>query len=484
MVFPTPQFAAFFIVVLWLSWWLMPRPRWWKPFMLAASYLFYGYADVRFTLLLAGVTAMNQLLAVGIDRARTRGAGERSERLGKALTWAAVAGNLAVLGVFKYYGFFVATAAALLHRIGLGAPLPLLQLALPVGVSFFTFQALSYVLDVHRGVIRPASSLDFAVYLAFFPHVVAGPIVRAREFLPQLAAPRDPRQVEVARALTLIAGGLVKKVVIADVLAARLVDPVFGVPAAHGAPEVLAACYGYAAQIFCDFSGYTDMATGIALLLGFQFPRNFDAPYTATSMQDFWRRWHMTLSRWLRDYLYIPLGGNRGGELRTYRNLALTMLLGGLWHGAAWNFVLWGGIHGAALAVERALGRLRGPHPSRPRWWWRAGRWLLTQHIVLVAWVFFRAPDLGTVGALAGRLWHWSGMAQAAPANVVTLPLLLAIGGAYAVQWVPQAWRSRVRAVVDGWGSLRLATALAGVAVLVDALAPQDGVAPFIYFRF
>lgn len=475
MVFPTPQFAAFFIVVLWLSWWLMPRPRWWKPFMLAASYLFYGYADARFTLLLAGVTVLNQLLAVAIGRAR-----QRSQRLAKLLVWAAVAGDLGVLGAFKYYGFFVASAAALLQRVGLGVPLPLLQLTLPVGVSFFTFQALSYVLDVHRGVIRPAKSLDFAVYLAFFPHVVAGPIVRARELLPQLAAPRDPRQVDVARALTLLAGGLVKKVVVADLLAARLVDPVFGVPAAHGALDVLVACYGYAAQIYCDFSGYTDMATGIALLLGFQFPRNFDAPYSATSLQDFWRRWHMTLSRWLRDYLYIPLGGSREGELRTYRNLALTMLLGGLWHGAAWNFVIWGGIHGAALAVERLLRRPPGPAADgRGSPLATLGRWLLTQHVVLVAWVFFRAPDLGTVAALAGRLGHWSGAA-----TVVTAPLLLAIAGAYAVQWVPPAWRARARATVEGWGSLRLATALAGLAVLLDVLAPQDRVAPFIYFRF
>ena len=203
-----------------------------------------------------------------------------------------------------------------------------------------------------------------AILQAFFPHLVAGPIVRANELLPQLRTPRDPREVLAGPGLFLIAGGLVKKTVVADELARNVVDPVFNDPGAHSGLEVLLAIYGFAAQIYCDFSGYTDMAIGVALLLGFQLPQNFNRPYLALSLQDFWRRWHMTLSRWLRDYLYIPLGGNRDGERRTYRNLMLTMLLGGLWHGAAWTFVIWGGIHGAALSAERwaraALGGL--PH--------------------------------------------------------------------------------------------------------------------------
>ena len=529
MIFPTPQFAAFFVVVLWTSWRLMPRPERWKPFILTASYVFYGYADVRFCVLLAAVTLMNQLFAVRVHRAARAGGTRR-------LVWAAVAGNLAVLGWFKYYGFFVSSTEALLHRIGLQAPLPLLQVALPVGVSFLIFQALSYVTDVHRRVIRPADPVDFAVYLAFFPHLVAGPIVRAREFLPQLETPRDPRQVELGRALPLIVGGLVKKVVIADMLASRLVDPVFAVPSAHGALDVILAVYGYGAQIYCDFSGYTDMATGIALLLGFQFPRNFDSPYRARSLREFWRRWHMTLSRWLRDYLYVPLGGNRHGERRTCRNLMLTMLLGGLWHGAAWNFVVWGCIHGSALAWERRKER-RGrraafaavpvpvaaatpaatrastpasasrrtavpgqaatpgqaavpseavaPRPParqvpgaparRPG---PLGRWLITQHIVLLAWVFFRAPDIGTVGALLGRLWSDE------PSTLVSPALVVAMASAYAVQWVPEWWRARWRAKVDRWGALRLGLLLAAAVVVTGALAPHEGVAPFIYFRF
>ena len=508
MIFPTPEFAAFFVVVLWISWRLMPHPGRWKPFVLAASYVFYGYADVRFTLLLAAMTVMNQLFAVRIHRATSR-------RASWWLIRGAVAGNLAVLGWFKYYGFFVSSVSATLTRIGLPVPLPILQVALPVGVSFFTFQALSYVIDVHRRVIQPAKPLDFAVYLAFFPHLVAGPIVRAREFLPQLESPRDPRRVELGRAACLLVGGLFKKVVLADVLATRLVDPVFGVPSAHGAADVLLAVYAYGAQIYCDFSGYTDMATGLALLLGFQFPRNFDSPYTATSLQDFWRRWHMTLSRWLRDYLYIPLGGNRRGEWRTRGNLMLTMLLGGLWHGAAWNFVIWGGIHGTALVLERSrrgdadsdrggvlaaepgattqggsgsrtavLEAPAEPAPSRVRPH-RRGRplrtmvaWLITQHVVLLAWVFFRAPDLHTVGDLAGSLW------DGAPSTLVSRALLLAVLSAYAVQWAPESWRERIHGTVDGWGTVRLALLLASAVLATSALMPREGVAPFIYFRF
>ena len=510
MIFPTPEFTAFFVVVLWISWRLMPHPGRWKPFILAASYVFYGYADVRFTLLLAAMTAMNQLFAVHLHRATSQ----------RASTWlirGAVAGNLAVLGWFKYYGFFVSSVAATLNRIGLPVPLPILQVALPVGVSFFTFQALSYVIDVHRRVIQPAKPLDFAVYLAFFPHLMAEPIVQTREFLPQLASPRDPRKVELGRAVCLIVGGLFKKVVLADMLATRLVDPVFGSPSAHGATDVLLAVYAYGAQIYCDFSSYTDMATGLALLLGFQFPRNFNAPYTATSLQDFWRRWHMTLSRWLRDYLYIPLGGNRRGEWRTRLNLMLTMLLGGLWHGAAWNFVIWGGIHGTALVVghprrakagpgpaaipaaqptpatrgapgsgtavleappEPAPTEVREPPSRRARPLGPLLAWLVTQHVVLLAWVFFRAPDLHTVGELAVSLW------SGAPSTLASRTLLLAVLSAYAVQWVPESWHERIRGTVDGWGTVRLALLLASAVLVATALMPREGVAPFIYFRF
>ena len=345
MIFPTIEFAAFFLVVFTLSWLLMPHQRVWKPFILAASFFFYGYADVRFVLLLAVSMLLNQAGALAVHRAGT-------QRLRKALMLTTVIGNLGLLGWFKYYGFFADSVDAALRSVGLGAPLPFLRIALPVGISFFTFMAMSYVIDVYRREIRPTSLINFAVFEAFFPHLVAGPIVRASEFLPQLEGPRNPRDIPAARAFFLIMGGLFKKVVLAELLATHIVDPVFNSPGAHSAAEMLVAIYAYAVQIFCDFSAYSEMAIGFALLLGFRFPDNFNRPYTATSLRDFWHRWHMTLSRWLRDYLYIPLGGNRRGPRRTYVNLMATMLLGGLWHGAAWTFVIWGGIHGTGLCVE------------------------------------------------------------------------------------------------------------------------------------
>src|SRR5262249_16969107 len=240
---------------------------------------------------------------------------------------------------------------------------------------------------------------DVAIYLSFFPHLIAGPIVRAREFLPQLASPRDPDHVAVGSGVLLIGMGLVKKVVIADFLARNLVDPVFAVPQAYHAPDVLLAAYGYAAQIYCDFSGYTDMAIGLALLMGYVFPQNFRSPYRATGFRDFWRRWHMTLSRFLRDFLYIPLGGNRKGRTRTYVNLMATMVLGGLWHGAAWTFVVWGAFNGVMLCIEHAIaGRFK-----TPAWL----RWFVTLNLVVLGWVIFRSQSMTLVGDFLSRLTHW-----------------------------------------------------------------------------
>jgi D-alanyl-lipoteichoic acid acyltransferase DltB (MBOAT superfamily) len=345
MLFPTITFAVFFLLVFIGNWLLMPRPRLWKPFILVASAVFYGWWEWRFVLLLAVSAVANQLFAVAIQGARTR-----SGR--KWLLAAAVVANLGVLGWFKYYGFFVTSVVNFLGAFGLNADLPLLRIVLPVGISFLTFRVLSYVIDVYRGTLRTASLLDFAVYVAFFPYTLAGPIARASEFLPQLKAPRDPRRVDTSRAFFLIFAGLAKKMLLADYLATHIVNGVFTTPGEYSSLEVLVGIIGYSVQIYCDFSAYADIAIGISLLLGFELPDNFDAPYTAVSVQDFWRRWHMTLSRWLRDYLYIPLGGNRKGRARTYINLMLTMLLGGLWHGAGWTFIFWGALYGGALVVE------------------------------------------------------------------------------------------------------------------------------------
>jgi alginate O-acetyltransferase complex protein AlgI len=547
MIFPTIEFAAFFLVVLPLSWLLMPRPAMWKPFILAASYFFYGYADIRFVLLLAASTAVNQIAAKLLARRHD----------GRILA-AAIVIDLGLLGWFKYYGFFSLAVATTLDRIGLSTPLPLLQVTLPVGISFFTFQAMSYIIDVYRGRTEVARTIDVAVYEAFFPHLVAGPIVRASEFLPQLSSPRDPRRIEATRALFLIAGGYFKKVVLADLIGTKIVDPVWATPGQHSSMEVLVAIYGYAVEIYCDFSAYSEMAIGLALLLGFRFPDNFDRPYAATSLREFWRRWHMTLSRWLRDYLYVPLGGSRRGNRRTYVNLMITMLLGGLWHGAAWTFVLWGAMHGTGLAGERWWSRRRrpahagrpapvgatsmplprpvpdaatdpvpapgpvpaptplspgavpasGPAPAPGRGAEAAAagtrldarmapsivgdrqvdgpglgrRWLARVavfHFVCVAWVLFRSPDLATAGQIFRRLLSGFG-----PSPLVTPGVVAAIALGLATQAVPRHWWFTARIAFGRLPLLGQAGAFVAFFLLCHALVGDQGVAPFIYFRF
>ena len=465
MVFPSYEFAFFFPIVLALSWALMPHPRVWKPFILASSYVFYAAASPRYALLLGGVTLANQFGAVMVARTEA----ENRRRLIMAAT---VAVDLGVLGLFKYYGFFAGEIGSFLDSLGLGMPLPLLTLALPIGLSFITFQAISYVVDVKRGLLTPASTLDFALYLSFFPHVVAGPIVRAREFIPQLASPRNPRDVAVGAGVVLIAIGLIKKVALADYLAREVVDPVFGVPEAYAAPDVALAAYAYAAQIYCDFSGYTDIAIGVALLMGFVFPQNFNCPYRALSFRDFWRRWHMTLSRFLRDFLYIPLGGNRHGKLQTYRNLMITMVLGGLWHGAAWGFVLWGTLHGTALVVEHAL-RDRGVR--RPPAWLA---WLIVFNVVVFGWILFRAESLELAATFIGQLFDPGPATLWAPVTVAAIAIVIGF------QLLPPDPLERLRIRLAGLPAPALGAGLAVVVALVGATVPSQGVPPFIYFQF
>ena len=465
MLFPTLEFALFFCIVLPVCWALNGRPRQWKAAMLVASLVFYGWWDARFVALILACTALNQLAALGI--AGTSGFTRR-----RILT-AAVAADLIILGFFKYYGFFILSAEAAASAVGLPIDLPLLDIILPVGISFFTFQALSYVVDVYREKIKPAPLLDFAVYLAFFPQLVAGPIVRASELLPQLVGSRNADQIDTARAWRLIVGGLFKKVVIADLLASTLVDPVFAEPASHTGPQILLGVYGYAVQIYCDFSAYSDIAIGLALLMGLTFPDNFNAPYTADSLRDFWRRWHMTLSRWLRDYLYIPLGGSRHGEWMTYRNLLLTMLLGGLWHGASWRFVLWGALHGGYLAAERYIeGRV--PQRRWPRW----ARRLLVFHYVCFCWIFFRAQSMSDVGTLLTGLLSGWGLPVAVHPGVLAA---LAVG--LGSQWLPSAWWQRLEDRFSVLPAAGQGVALAAALVVIEALGPP-GVAAFIYFQF
>ena len=482
MLFPTIQFGIFFPIVFIGSWLLRPQPQRWKLFMIAASYVFYAFAFKgswlpwvagnrwKYPALLLLVTVINQVFVVGIFKAR-------NHVTRKIWATVAVTSDLGVLAYFKYYNFGRDNFGPLLSW------LPKRQVILPVAISFFIFQALSYVIDAYRGKVKPTQLIDFATYLCFFPHLVAGPIVRATEFLPQLRVRPDPRFIDASHAFRLIVAGMFKKVVISAYLSHSIADQVFTNPKGHSGLEALFGIYAYALQIYADFSGYTDIAIGIALLLGVRFPRNFDSPYTATSLQDFWRRWHMSLSRWLRDYLYIPLGGSRKGTARTYINLALTMLIGGLWHGAAWRFVIWGGIHGLGLAVERFMNEARGITDDAPieRGFVpkRLVGWIVTFHIVCFAWVFFRAEKLSLAYDVLGRLVSGWG----SPSPLVT-PLL---GAVLAImifsQFVPEGFMKMVQFRFSTLPVVFQGLTLAICFFFIDRLAPI-GVQPFIYFQF
>ncbi|MCU0693755.1 MAG: MBOAT family protein [Polyangiaceae bacterium] len=425
MLFNTLQFAWFFLVAFIVAWALVRLRTLRLIFLFAASYFFYAGWNWRYLPLIFASSTVDYWLGHFISR-------EDDPRKRKLWLTATVVVNLGFLGLFKYWNFGVDMLMAVAAAIGADIPPIYLRLALPVGISFYTFESMSYVIDVYRRTTKPCDSyLKYLLFVAFFPKLVAGPIIRPRDLIPQFE--REPvwSDHEAGKALFLIAIGLIKKVVIGDYLALNLVDRVFLQPANYSALEVLAGIYGYAVQIYCDFSGYTDIAIGCAALLGVRFSLNFNSPYKAHNLQEFWHRWHISLSTWLRDYLYIPLGGSKHGPLNTYRNLLITMLLGGLWHGAAWTFVFWGFLHGGLLAVTRLFQRWRadrGPatstmsaatpparrHPPEQvpptaasallkRLAFLAGVFF-TFHYVCLGWVFFRADSFEKAWAILQRL--------------------------------------------------------------------------------
>ncbi len=473
MLFPTVEYALFFLAVLIVAWSLYRFPETHKAFLLLASYIFYGFWNWTYIPLLFGVSVFSGLVAQRIQRSQTAQARKRWLVAGAAVC-------LATLGYYKYTGFLTASLLQVWSRFGPPPRIPVYSPLLPLGISFFVFHAISLLGDCYRGKVKePVRLGDALLYVAFFPQLIAGPILRASRFLPQLAVRRNPNSIRVNRALLLIVGGLFKKVILSNMLATRLVEPVFSVPQSFGALDTLLAVYGYAAQIYCDFSGYTDIAIGCALLLGYRFPKNFNAPYTATNPQDFWRRWHISLSSWLRDYLYFPLGGSRKGKLRTYINLMLTMLLGGLWHGAAWTFVAWGGLHGSYLVIHRLWSRIGWAPLVR----WRgtaAWRWasrILLFHAVCVGWVFFRASSFAIAFDVFGRF------AVPGAATLATGPVLIVLFLGLAGQFTPPRWRNAFEVEMGRWPAVARGAAAAAAMAAIEILGPT-GVAPFIYFQF
>jgi len=489
MLFPTISFAVFFAVVFPLTWALNSRNTCKKWFLVAASYFFYAFWSVGYTLILFASSVFNFALALALDSLPDGGAR-------RALFWLAVAGNLALLGYFKYYNFFVAQTMNVMMSLGLPLNLAFIEVALPIAISFLTFHALSYIIDVyHRRLKATRSLVDILLYISFFPHLIAGPIVRAKAFLEQTVRISSPYDVRLGLSVFLITGGLFKKVIVANYLSTDFVDGVFRSPGDFSRLDLLFGMYAYAIQIYCDFSAYTDIAIGVANLLGYRFPENFNQPYRATGVQDFWRRWHITLSSWLRDYLYIPLGGSRGGRLATWRNILITMGLGGLWHGASLNFVFWGLLHGMALVVERMFGlhapaegttKPQAAADSLPRLRGRVGEgargalaWFVTFHFVCLTWIFFRSPSLEATQTYFSTLaWGDTGWSTTMTPLVAAM---LVIGAA--TQMVPNRWFEALEAWYDR-ASLPFQVALTFAVIFLIVVAAPGGVPPFIYFQF
>ncbi len=469
MLFPTFTFHIFFLLVFALVWAIRRDNEWRKIVLLVASWFFYGWWDWRFVALLIASGFLNWGAAQMILRS------DGNDRARKVWLWIGVAANLAILGTFKYYGFFAEQLAALLHSVGWGRDMTILEIVLPVGVSFFTFQGMSYLIDIYRRHTKAASLLDLTLLMSFFPHLVSGPIVRASHLIPQFQKIPVLTRSMVAAGIALILWGLVKKTVIASELAITYVDPLFFDPSVHGSLDLLIGAYAYGVQIYCDFSAYSDMAVGIAILLGYRFPWNFNQPYRAASLQDFWRRWHISLSSWLRDYLYISLGGSRHGIVRLCCALMATMLLGGLWHGASWNFVIWGAIHGGVLVAERLWREYRpAGTPELPHW---AGI-LVTFHIVTLAWIFFRASGFDVATAYVGGIFALNGAALTATPLVLALVII-----GVSLHAVPRDGVQRAAVVLRDLQAWQVSV-LGVLALLLVEMVRPDGVAPFIYYQF
>ena len=472
MIFSQIEYFWFFGIVFALYWAVPARAR--LAVLVPASLLFYGTWNFKYLFLLVGTTGLDYFSAIKLSEARD----ERTRKLWLA---GSLTANLGILSLFKYYGFFVRSIVGLLTAMGIDAHPATLDVLLPVGVSFYTFQSMSYTIDVYRGVEKPVRSpLMYLAFVSFFPQLVAGPIVRARHLVHQLQAPPDFDTARFKSGAKLFFWGLLKKNLFADLVAVRCVDLIFQSPGDFDRSSLWVAALGYSVQIYADFSGYSDMARGSARMLGYELPLNFETPYRSLNITDFWRRWHISLSSWLRDYLYISLGGNRKGRRRTWVNLFTTMLLGGLWHGAAWTFVIWGGLHGAALAVHKIfLERTEGNATLarlRPRLPYQAACWLVTFLFVCLCFVLFRAPDFGAAAAYLRGLFAPHGARHLIDLGALAPLLIFAAANLIGARFDVASWYTRTPWPLRSVGY--------AVAILVLLLLTPTAQVPFVYFQF
>ena len=476
MIFPSIRFAYFFLIVLTITW-LIRRNRFQqKLFLLASSYFFYAGWNWKLLSLLVLSSLFNWGMGEGLRKWK-----DHPRKLW--LLWFGLFVNIGFLGFFKYYDFFRASFAKVANFLGLGVHMPLLEVLLPLGISFFTFQGMAYIVDVYKGIaVQPKSILDFLLFISFFPQLVAGPICRSHELLPQLAKEAPQELPDMSRAAGLIFSGLFKKVVLASYLSSSLVDNAFLAPENYSGVALWVTVFAYSIQIYLDFSGYTDLARGLGLMLGFELPKNFNGPYAATNIGDYWRRWHMSFSRWLRDYIYFPLGGSRVSKLRCYTNLMITFVLCGLWHGAHERFMIWGFLHGVGLIlykwsmdVRRDKGiDIKGPYP-----WWRLFLgWFVTLNFCVLVRVFFCCADFNTSLVFFGRLMDFSAPGEGFAPLVLIVTLL-----GLAMNFVGrQAFETFVGLYQRCSTPVRPVIWVVFLVVLL-ALKPSD-VSPYIYFGF
>ncbi|MAI89267.1 MBOAT family protein [Ponticaulis sp.] len=472
MIFTEAIFPLFLMIVLGVYWGIM-RGSWRNDWLLLASIVFYGWWDVRFLALIGAVVFVAWFAGLMMKKR------EESQRAQLWVLWPAIAFQLVMLATFKYFGFFSESARVALSTIGMDASWPTLNIILPVGISFYIFQAISYLVDIYRRQLPVETQFArVAFYIAFFPQLVAGPIVRAASFFPQIDRKKTFSGGLVAAGARAFILGFVYKAGLADNIA-PFVDPVFADISAYNTPSVIGATFAFGTQIYFDFAGYSLMAIGVARWFGFYIPKNFDDPYSSTSIAVFWRRWHMSLSFWLRDYLYIPLGGNRLGPVKTYRNLMITMVLGGLWHGAAWSFVLWGALHGAALSVHRfIMGHVAGKELI-PALGGMFGL-VLTVFMVFAAWVPFRAESMAdTLSVWAGFVGLRAGGEASLPWVAFWVPLLIIIDSVFSqTDVLKRISRTPIfRSPSLYWAGMGC------LAALMLALYPLKS-APFVYFQF
>lgn len=466
MLFPTYEYAIFFSICFFIVWSLGDNNFARKIFLIAASWVFYGFWDVRFVVLLFGSGLFNWYIGEKLIVSQNPQIKKNWLKFGIII-------NIGLLGIFKYFGFFSEQLLEILNNFGFGRDIKIIEILLPIAISFFTFQSISYIVDIYYSRFKTKNSLlDLILLTSFFPHLVAGPIVRGRDIFPQFQTVPKPSREFFAWGALLIIWGLFKKCIIASYLATEFVDPIFFDVKSQSSLNLWLGIYAYAVQIYCDFSAYSNIAIGSAALLGYRFCQNFDQPYKAKSLQDFWRRWHISLSLWLRDYLYIPLGGSRGSDYKTNKNLMTTMVLGGLWHGANWGFIIWGFIHGIALIIERifknTITNFKMPNFIGI---------IITFHIVCLAWIFFRAADFQNATDYIIAMFGQDGVSSYTPYIIflILLGLMMNFAPKNSIEKIAKA-------------SAKLNPFLFSFFIFIGFLLTEamrsHGVEPFIYFQF